>query len=69
VWLKSIYCLFAIIFICQLILKRRLATLPNKNALYSKAEGNKLICGVNGNLLEHLEGILDVIKEIISNHN
>lgn len=25
--------------------------------------------GVNGNLLEHLEGILDVIKEIIYNNN
>jgi hypothetical protein len=26
-----------------------------------------LISGVNGNLLEHLEGILDVIKEIKGN--
>jgi hypothetical protein len=24
------------------------------------------VCGVNGNLLEHLDGILEVIKEIIA---
>jgi len=28
--------------------------------------GNKLCGGVNGNLLEHLEGILDIIKEIVN---
>jgi hypothetical protein len=27
------------------------------------------MCGVNGNLLEHLEGILEVIKEIVRNPN
>lgn len=25
-----------------------------------------IYCGVNGSLLEHLEGILDVVKEIIN---
>ncbi len=25
------------------------------------------VCGVNENLLEHLDGILEVIKEIINN--
>jgi hypothetical protein len=27
------------------------------------------ISGVNGNLLEHLDGILEVIKEILNNKN
>jgi len=28
---------------------------------------NIKLCGVNGNLLEHLEGILDVIQQITNN--
>jgi hypothetical protein len=37
-----------VIFVCQLLLKLRLATLPNKIALRQWAEGNKLICGEGG---------------------
>jgi hypothetical protein len=35
-----------VIFVCQLMLKLCLATLPNKNARLSP--GNKLICGEGG---------------------